>query len=215
MAEQVTWPDLYPVFLRLQDAPVLVVGAGSVGTRKVGRLVSSGARVTVVAPVATDEVQKLARQEDLTWREREFEEGDVEGVVLVFAATPSREVNEQVARAGAGRGIWVNVADTPDLCSFYLPSLVDRHPLRIAVSTSGACPAYARDLRKRLQQQYPPSTSGFVDLLGRMREDLRERAPGEMMRRSNDMVQSDAESRWAEGDVEQAREILKDIVERR
>jgi siroheme synthase-like protein len=209
----VSWPEAYPVFLDVRGSSVLVVGAGSVGTRKAEGLLRCAARVTVVAPQASGRLEELASRHALEWERREFAEGDVEGRSLVFAATPAREVNARVAAACRRRGIWVNVADTPDLCSFILPAVLDRAPLRVAVSTAGACPAYAQELRRRLEEWIPERMSGYVELLGRMRERARERSPGRLGAVSRAMVGSQAEGLWREGDTEAARAILMSIVE--
>ncbi len=215
MAQGLTWPDLYPIFLRLTGEAVLVVGAGAVGTRKVSGLLAAGARVTVVAPEATDEIGRLAGEGKVRWERRPFEESDVKGHRLVFAATPDRAVSERVERAAAGAGLLVNVADTPDLCSFYLPSVLERGPLKVAVSTSGACPAYARELRRRLERRIGKRTDGFVELLGRMRERVRQKDPAAVMELSLAMVGSGAERLWDEGDEEGAERILERIAERK
>jgi len=206
-------PPLYPLFVKLEALDVLVVGAGRVGARKVRGLVRSGARVTVVAPDAEDEVVRMADAGSVTWHARPFQDVDVEGVRLVFAATPSRQVNEAVAAASRAAGLWVNVADVPDLCSFYLPAVVRRDPLQVAISTTGASPAFARTLRERLERELPERTAGFVTLLGEMREEVRERAPDRVMEASLAMVRSEAESLWREGDEEGARRALRLIVE--
>lgn len=207
------WPVLYPVFLKLEDAPVVVVGAGEVGMRKIDALVRAGARITVVAPEAGKAVERLAAKGRMTWQAREFEPADLDGALLACAATPSAEVNADVARAAGERGVWVNVADTPDLCTFYLPSVVDRHPLKMAVSTSGACPAYARSIGQRLDGMLDTAAGEFVELLGKMRERVREKDPKRVGAASQAFVQSGAEEAWLRGERDAAREILEDIVE--
>jgi len=213
VAEVGAWPDLYPVGLKLEDVPVLVVGAGSVGGRKAARLAAAGARVTVVAPEAGEVVGSLAGEGKVTWHARVFDDGDVEGAALVISAAPDREVNERVARAARERGVWVNVADTPELCTFYLPAVVDRSPLKVAISTSGACPAYARQLRERLDGVFDPEAGRFVEMLGRMREKVRADAPERVGEASRAFVESGAEEMWLSGDQTGARELLESLVE--
>jgi siroheme synthase-like protein len=212
---EVEWPDLYPVFLKLRGLPVLVVGAGEVGARKIAGLLAAGADVTVVAPEAIDAVAKAASKGRITWCERAFEPEDVDGKVLVVAATPESEVGEAVARASRERGAWVNVSDDPDLCSFYLPSVVDRKPLQIAVSTAGASPAYARELRKRFERLFDPEAGKFVELLGLMREKVRQEDPERVGEASRAFVESEAEEMWLGGDLTGAREVLEKLVEKK
>jgi siroheme synthase-like protein len=215
LAEVDTWPELFCVGLKLVDAPVLVVGAGSVGGRKVRSLVAAGARVTVVAPEAGEVVASLAGEGRLAYHARGFEDADVEGAALVVCATPDRDLNESVARAAGERGVWVNVADVPELCTFYMPAVVDRSPLKVAISTSGACPAYARQLRKRLEGVFDAEAGRFVELLGRMREKVRAEDPDRVGEASRAFVESEAEERWLSGDRTGARELLEGLVEGR
>jgi len=212
LAPQVRWPDLYPAFLRVEGAPVLVVGAGSVGERKIAALVAAGARVTVVAPEAAAAVEALAGGGRVEWRRRGFAPADADGMALVLAATPHRDVNEAVYRAARERGIWVNVADDPALCTFHVPSVVDRAPLRIAISTSGACPAYARDLRRRIEAILDPALGGYVDLLGEVRAGIGGPDRSDAIRA---LVDSGAEERWVAGERDEARAILERAAGRR
>ena len=213
MAEVGSWPDLYPVGLKLADAPVLVVGAGSVGGRKARGLVAAGARVTVVAPEAGEAVRSLAGEGKVTWHERGFEDADLEDAALVLCATSDRELSERVARAARERGVWINVADVPELCTFYLPAVLDRSPLKLAISTSGACPAYARQLRTRLEGVFHPEAGRFVELLGRMREKVKAEDPERVGEASRVFVESEAEEKWLSGDGTGARELLESLVE--
>jgi siroheme synthase-like protein len=173
-----------------------------------------GALVTVVAPEASEKMRLVAEQGLVAWRARGFEPGDVEGARLVIAATPSREVNEQVAAAAREAGTWVNVADDPELSTFYLPSVLDRSPLKVAVSTSGASPAYAREIRKRFERLFDPEAGEFVQLLGSMREKARRVDPERVGEIGQALVESGAEEAWLEGDRERAREMLEEIVEK-
>jgi siroheme synthase-like protein len=215
VAEVGAWPDLYPVGLKLADTAVLVVGAGSVGGRKVARLVAAGARITVVAPEAGEVVRSLADAGKVTWHERAFEDDDVDGAALVISTAPDREVSEKVARAARERGVWVNVADVPELCTFYLPAVLDRSPLKVAISTSGACPAYARQLRERLDGVFDPEAGLFVELLGRMREKVKADDPDGVGEASRAFVESEAEEKWLSGDRTGARELLESLVEQK
>lgn len=137
----------YPVFLDLEGKRVLVVGAGKVGFRKAAGLVEAAARVTVVAPRFDADFEGL-RAERV---EREFEDGDLEGSVLVCAATDSREVNRRIYELATARGIPVNVADARDECSFIVPARIHREGLQIAISTGGSDPSRAAAVRRELE----------------------------------------------------------------
>lgn len=140
----------YPVFLDLTGMEVLVVGAGKVALRKVRGLVEAGARVTVVSPVAEPEFGALAAS-GVDWKARCFDWEDVQDQVLVYAATDDRAVNRAVAEAAREKGIWVNVADALEECSFLVPARIRKGDLQVAVSTSGRDPRIAVTLRQQIE----------------------------------------------------------------
>lgn len=137
----------YPVYLDLENKPVLVVGAGKVALRKAKGLLEAGAVVTVVSPAAEPEFASLP----VRFLPRPVEPGDLDGHVLVFTATNVRGVNEQVALAAKSRGIPVNVADSPAECDFLVPARLQRGDIQLAISTSGTNPRLAAALRRRLE----------------------------------------------------------------
>jgi cobalt-precorrin 5A hydrolase/precorrin-3B C17-methyltransferase len=152
---------VYPILLtRLQEAPVVVVGGGQVGERKVAGLLAVGAAVQLISPEATPQLQTWAEAGRLRWEKRGYQSGDLDGASLVFAATNRREVNSQVARDAARLGLLCNVADQPDEGNFFLPAVYRHDDLVIAVSTAGKSPAKARQLRDRLAEWL----AGQVDL---------------------------------------------------
>jgi len=137
----------YPVFLDLKDRPVLVVGAGKVALRKTRGLLEAGARVTVVAPEREPEFDSLS----VRIVARRFRATDLAGVVLVFAATDDRLTNHRIGIAAKGRGIFANIADSRDECSFVVPARVSRGIVQLAVSTGGENPRLSAELRKKLE----------------------------------------------------------------
>lgn len=163
--------SLFPIFLKLEGRPVLLVGAGPIGEAKVGGLLSAGAAVTVVAPDATDTIRQLAESGTLVWRRREFEAADLDGVALVIAAVP-KEIARVVYDAAQSRHVLVNSVDDPDNCDFYYPAVVNRGDLQIAISTSGHSPALAQRIRIELEQQFGPEYEQWIKQLGQTRRDL-------------------------------------------
>ena len=139
---------LFPIFVKLEGRPVLLVGAGPVGESKVGGLLSAGASVTVVAPNATPAIVKLAEEEKVRWHRREFRPGDLAGAVLVVAAVP-RDVAKAVYEEAQRRHVLCNSVDDIENCDFYYPAVVNRGDLQIAISTSGHSPALAQRLRRQ------------------------------------------------------------------
>ncbi len=146
---------LYPLFLKLADREVLVVGAGPVALRKIVSLLDAGARVRVVAPDAKPEVQALARDGRVTWQARRFVEDDVGAARIVFAATSDAEAQKRVLEACEARGIFVVAVDDPPNATAYSGAVVRRAPFVIAISSSGATPALTRLLKEVIEAILP------------------------------------------------------------
>jgi siroheme synthase-like protein len=147
--------SLFPLFLKLAGRAVLVVGAGAMAERKAHSLLASGARVHLVAPEATAELQRLAAEGLLAWAARGFEESDVEGAWLVVAATGQAETQQRVAAAAEARRVFLLAVDDPPNASAYSGAIVRRPPFQIAISSSGAAPALTRVLREIIEQVLP------------------------------------------------------------
>jgi siroheme synthase-like protein len=147
--------ELYPLFLRLEGRRVLVVGAGSVGARKVRELVDAGAQVFVVAEQALPDVEERAARGEIELARRRFEEADVEGTWLVIAATNDTGVNRTIAAAAEARRVFVNAVDDPPNASAYFAALVKRPPFTIAISSSGQLPALSRLVREIVESALP------------------------------------------------------------
>ena len=155
--------DFLPITLNVKGRPCLVVGGGNVAARKVNLLLNAGAKVTVVAPQLCDSLQNHEAL-SLLWINRDFAATDLDGMMLVIAATDDDVINRQVAEHAHQRLMPVNVVDQPDLCSFFMPSIVDRSPVIVSVSTGGASPVLARLLRSRLET-FIPTHYGRLALL--------------------------------------------------
>src|SRR5271165_3794858 len=165
-------PALFPIFLKLGGKPCLVVGGGPIAEGKIGGMLRSGARVTVVSPDLTVALAGYAHSNAIHWKQRNFEVGDLDGVFLVVAATSSCEANAFIYYEADRRGILCNAVDQPQQCHFYYPAVVDRGPLQIAISTAGLSPSLAQRLRKELENQFGPEYELWVEWLGRMRAVL-------------------------------------------
>jgi precorrin-2 dehydrogenase/sirohydrochlorin ferrochelatase len=160
----------YPVSLVIKDRMALVVGGGTVAARKVEGLLAASAQVRVVAPQICPELAALVETGLCAWDERPYETTDLANAQLVLAATDDSAINAQLAHDSTERGIWVNVADCPELCTFYLPSLLRRGELSIAVSTGGLSPLTARHIREELETHYGKELGSYVALLGAWRQ---------------------------------------------
>lgn len=138
----------YPAFLDLHGRRCVVIGGGTVAERKVQQLLASGADVMVVSPDATPELERLAADGWLRWTRRTYEPGDLAGAWVAVAAAGGEAVNRAVHAEAEQEKTLLNVVDAADLCGFIAPSIVERGPVTVAVSTGGASPALARKLRE-------------------------------------------------------------------
>jgi uroporphyrin-III C-methyltransferase/precorrin-2 dehydrogenase/sirohydrochlorin ferrochelatase len=162
---------LFPIFVKLEGRPVLLVGAGPVAEAKLDGLLAAGASVTVVGPHATPAILELAKQGKVQWQQREFQASDLDDVTLVVAAVP-KTVAGAIHDAARSRGVLCNSVDDVDNCDFYYPAVVTRGDFQIAISTSGHSPALAQRLRMQLEEQFGPEYADWVRRLGAARRDL-------------------------------------------
>ena len=162
----------FPVNLDIKDRTCLVVGGGRVGRRKIISLLECGARVRVVSEELLPELEDMVENGRVELLGRKYRKEYLEGVSLVFAATDDVEVNTHVSRDAAEKGLWVNVADAPELCSFILPANVTRGDLSISVSTSGRSPALAARVRRDLEKQFGSEYERFLIIMGLVRTNV-------------------------------------------
>jgi precorrin-2 dehydrogenase/sirohydrochlorin ferrochelatase len=190
----------YPAFLDLRGKLALVVGGGEVASRKVQLLLSCGARVRLVSPRVTSSLSRLSSSLDVI--SRPYRATDLDGTFIVFAVTDDPVVNETVAREARARGILVNVADSPSLCDFIVPSVVSRGDLQVAISTGGASPALAAHLRAELERVVGPEYAELVTLLESVRERVRAEIADPERRRAvlEQLVRSDLLALIRQGD---------------
>lgn len=163
---------LFPIFLKLDGRPCLVVGAGNVALEKISSLLQADAVIRVVAPKACRAVENLAAEGRITLERRGFEEADLQGQSLVVTATDSRAVNHAVYLAAQRRGLLCNSVDDPPNCDYYFASIVQRGPLQIAISTAGESPALAQRLRREIDAQLPEDMAPWVSELGNLRREI-------------------------------------------
>jgi uroporphyrin-III C-methyltransferase/precorrin-2 dehydrogenase/sirohydrochlorin ferrochelatase len=176
--------SLFPIFLKLDQRPCLVVGAGHIAHSKIESLLTAGALVTVVALEAFPEIEAHAQQGRLTLHKRAFTPADLEGIFLVVAATDEAAVNQSVYREAVARNILCNAVDDPPHCDFYFPSIVTRGDLQIAISTAGESPAFAQQLRQEIDAQLPHDLGPWLKQLGALRRDVLAALPSGEARKS-------------------------------
>ena len=144
----------YIACLRLTGRRCVVVGGGEVGLEKVEGLLACDADVTLVAPEAHPELVQLALEGSIVWEQRAYESVDLEGALIVIAATSDTNVNVRVFEDAEQRAMLVNVVDVPPLCNFILPAIVRNGPLAIAISTAGASPALAKRMKREISELF-------------------------------------------------------------
>lgn len=162
-------PNYYPVFMDLRGAPCLVVGGGQVAERKVTGLLACSAHVTVISPVVSSELRKLAEQKRICWLERKFRSGDCAAYNLVISAANDVTVNSQVAKECRSERIPVNIVDDPENCSFIVPAVLSRGELQLAVSSGGASPMLAGRIKEELAQIYGQEYGEYTKILAEAR----------------------------------------------
>ena len=165
----------YPLFLAIDGLSCLVVGGGEVGERKIRTLLRYGAEVRLVARELTPWLREKCSERSVLLAGSLYQKAHMEGISLAFAATSDMDLNRRIAADAREMGIWCNMASDPSLGSFIVPSVVERGPLSIAVSTSGLSPAIARVLRLKLEGEFGPEWEFFIGFMGLLREYLKSR----------------------------------------
>jgi len=165
--------DLYPVFLDLSGRIVVVVGGGAVATERAARLAACGARVRLVSPEVLPALGEMVSDGRIAEHHaRGYADGDLDGAVLVIAATDDADVNRRVRDDARAMGAEANVADDPGGSTAVIPAVVRQGDLALAITTGGASPVLARRIREDLQQHFGPGWAGLIDLLAETRDEL-------------------------------------------
>ena len=162
-----------PIFIDIKKKPCLVVGGGDIAYRKITLLLKANAQITCIDRLACDNVKALASEGKITLIEKNFETADVNTQVLIISATDDSQLNAQVSQLAHEANIPVNVVDSPDLCSFIMPSIVDRSPIVIAISSAGKAPVLARLIRAKLESTIPHAYGKLAELAGNFRDQVK------------------------------------------
>ena len=162
----------YPVNLNIHDRQCLVVGGGGVASRKVKSLLDCGAVVTVVSPAFTEALETMAGHPNVSLFQRPYRSGDLDGKFLVIGATDDMALNRRISADAESRQMLCNIADVPEVCNFILPSVIRQGDFVLTISTSGKSPAFAKHLRRQLQDAYGVEYARFLQLMGGIRKRL-------------------------------------------
>ena len=206
--------DYFPIFLDLKNRRCLLVGGGDVATRKGRMLSKAGAILRVVAPEISTELRELVAQHQGELLLREYHENDINDCVLAVAATDIYSLNERISDDAKQKNIPVNVVDTPALCTYITPAIIDRSPLMIAISSGGEAPVLARLVRAKLEALIPMSYGVLANLASRWRDRVKVRFDNGDSRRKfwEKILQGPAAELAMNGQSEQADKILADEI---
>lgn len=207
--------DYLPIFYQIKQRTCLVVGGGAVAARKVSLLRKAGADVRVVSPQLCDELEQLRATGKIRHQQRVYQSEDLEDCVLVIAATDQADLNERISLEAGSRKIPVNVVDNPALCSFIMPSIIDRSPVQIAVSTGGASPVLARLIRTRLEGLIPAAYGKLGVLVEAFRDRVKAAFPRVEQRRNfwETILEGTVAELVFAGHDREARDMLKRAID--
>jgi precorrin-2 dehydrogenase/sirohydrochlorin ferrochelatase len=176
--------EIYPIFLRLRDRRVLIVGGGEVALQRVLHLLATGAKITLIAPQVRPELERLAETGPLQLLRREFERTDVkDGYFLVIGATNHPPTQAALWEEAEKLGLLCNVVDDPQHCNYFTPAVVTRGDLKIAIGSAGQSPVLAGRLRQAMEEALPQDTDKWVEVLGDLRRELKKIFPHDMQKR--------------------------------
>ena len=173
----------FPVFLDGTRIKALIIGGGDVAARKLELLLKTTDQIDIVSPEVCSTVERLINTHQLTWHKRYFEPSDIADYSVVISSTDNSEVNKQVSALALEKNILVNVVDQPELCSYITPSIVDRDPMLVAISSSGSSPVLVRMLREQIEKSLPAQYGKLAEFCFKFRDHVKARVKGVRNRR--------------------------------
>lgn len=206
---------MYPALLDLKNKNCVVIGGGAVAERKVAGLLESGAAINVISPVLTEKLRGLVEQKKISHLARDYETGDLKTSYMTFGATGDIKVNEQIYEEAINSGVLVNIVDQPEKCSFYVPSMIKRGSLTIAISTDGKSPALAKHLREELEEQIGPEYGQYLEMLSEFRQSAREKytnSPAKIDKAFQNVFESEALKLISRGDISGAKKRMAECI---
>jgi precorrin-2 dehydrogenase/sirohydrochlorin ferrochelatase len=168
-------PTFYPVFLNLTGRKCVIIGGGQVAEGKISKLLDSGAKIIVISPDATQGIRGFAERGQIEFELRKYQDGDLQGAFLVVAATNDTVVNQEIFEEAEKQGILLNAVDDMPRCSFIAPSIVEKGPVTVAISTGGASPALARKLREKMDVSSALDWADATSVLSKARQVVKEK----------------------------------------
>jgi siroheme synthase-like protein len=205
----------YPIFLDVENRSVVIIGGGEVCTRKAETMMRYGAKVTIVSPEITSEIEEWASKGQLLVHRKRYETTDIEDAHIVIASTDDVAVNERIAADARELRIPVNVVDVPQLCEFIVPAILEKESIQIAISTGGKSPALARTLKEDLGRSIGPEYAEINDLLGSLRDSAKAKLPTDIDRKRffDGIIASGVLPRMREGKRKEAYRLIADACD--
>lgn len=183
---------LFPLFIDLTGKNCSIIGGGAVATRKVETLLKFGAVVTVISNPSDPGIIELAHTGHIIHQDHRYRPGDLTGAFLVVAATDDPEINTQIYREATELGIWINVVDDPEKCSFIFPAIVQRDQIVVGITSSGIFPALTKKIREKIEQELPARLNKATGALQKARNKVKSTIADPFQRRTilGDMAQA-------------------------
>ena len=167
--------DHLPIFINVRQNPCLVIGGGDIALRKINLLIKAQAKVDCLSPLFCEGITNLSQNGDVNLIQKRFESDDIKDYAIIIASTDDSSVNALISKSAKEARIPVNVVDSPELSSFIMPSIVDRSPVIIAVSSSGRAPVLARIIRAKLETVIPSAYGVLAEIAGEYRQKVKDR----------------------------------------
>ena len=207
-------PRYYPACLDITGKRCLVAGGGKIAERKVNSLLKCGAEVSVVSPDLTRRLKELNSKGKIKFLKGKFKEKYLKDIFLVIGATDNSNVNFKVYESANKKNILVNIVDSPELCNFIVPSVVERDNLTIAISTGGKSPALAKKLRKEIEDRYGFEYAKFLNIMGNLRKRISYKISDKKKREEiyNKLVDSDIINLIRDGNDKSAKNRIDEII---
>src|SRR6056297_1334418 len=204
----------YPVNLNINGRNCRVVGGGGVASRKVKSLLDCGAKVTVVSPAFAETLQKMADHPRVNLVQRPYAANDLDDMFLVIGATDDMALNRRINADAESRQMLCNIADVPEVCNFILPSMIRQGDFMLTISTSGKSPAFAKHLRRQLQDAYGPEYARFLNLMGAIRKRLlaEAHAPEAHKHLFKQLIENNLVDLIRQNDIKTINRVLYDVL---
>jgi len=174
----------FPIFLDSKYINAMVIGGGDVAARKIELLLKTTTHITVMSEQLSVSVERLINTHKLSWLQHNYKAGYIDNCNLVIAATDNTKVNQNVAAEAAKFKLLTNVVDQPELCTYITPSIIDRAPILIAMSSSGSAPILLRMLREQIEKTLPDGYGKLADFSLKFRDHVKARIKGIRNRRT-------------------------------